>query len=211
MDWMRDAREKARFAWPSLSADRAVARLVQTLCVAAFVTLASGCATSTLTPADRAYTGRFSATTFSGDKRDNASGRFSLEVRGAKTLLELSSPLGNTLARIEVEPGGARATAAHMHEVRDTDVDALTQQLLGWPLPVSGLADWLEGQPAPQRTARVERESGRVALIEQDGWTIRIPEYSESPTRPRRLMLERPSTANAPSVSLRLVVDDPAA
>ena len=62
-------------------------------------------------------------------------------------MLELASPLGTTVARIEIEPGGARATGAQMQEVRGADADAMTEQLLGWPLPVSGLADWIEGRP----------------------------------------------------------------
>lgn len=126
-------------------------------------------------------------------------------------ILELSSPLGTTVARIEVEPSGARATGAQMQEVRGADANALTEKLLGWPLPVSGLADWIEGRPAPSRVARVEREGARIVLLEQDGWTIRLSEYSEvtgATDRPRRLVLERPAAANTPSVLLRLIVDD---
>ena len=173
------------------------------------VMLLGACATPSRTAADRAYTGRFAVTTAFAEKRENVSGRFNLEVRGAQQILELASPLGTTVARIEIEPGGARATGARMQEVRGADADALTEQLLGWPLPVSGLADWIEGRPVPERAARSERDGGRIVLIEQDGWTIRLPEYFESASRPRRLVLERPAAANTPSVILRLIVDDP--
>ncbi len=90
----------------------------------------------------------------SASKRENVSGRFNFEVRGPQQVLELSSPLGTTVARIEIEPGGARATGAQMQEVRGADADALTEQLLGWRLPVSGLADWIEGRPVPQIALR---------------------------------------------------------
>ena len=173
------------------------------------VALLGACATPSRTPADRVHSGRFAVTTELGEKRESVSGRFSLEVRGAQQILELASPLGTTVARIEIEPGGARATGARMQEVRGADADALTEQLLGWPLPVSGLADWIEGRPVPQRGARVERDGGRIVLLEQDGWTIRLPEYFESAARPRRLVLERPAAANTPSVILRLIVDEP--
>lgn len=171
--------------------------------------LLSACATTALAPADRAYTGRFSATTQLGEQRENVSGRFSLEVRGQQQLLELASPLGTTVARIEVEPGNARATGVQMKEVQGPDADALTAQLLGWPLPVSGLADWIEGRPVPDRDARVEREGERIVLLAQDGWMIQMPEYFATRARPRRLILERPATANTPSVVLRLIVDEP--
>ncbi len=176
-------------------------------------TLLAACATSPLAPPDRAYAGRFSASTALGDQRENVSGRFNLEMRGAHQLLELSSPLGTTVARIEIEPGNARVTGSQMREVRGTNGDELTEQLLGWRLPVSGLVDWLEGRPAAAGAARVEREDGRVTLIEQDGWMIRILEYFESKVdtaaRPRRLVMERARSVNTPSVVLRLIVDEP--
>ncbi len=173
------------------------------------VALLTACATPILVPPDRAYTGRFAVTTAFEEQRENVSGRFTFEIRGPQQIVELASPLGTTVARVEIEPGGARATGAQMQEVRGADADALTQRLLGWPLPVSGLADWIEGRPVPTRVARVEREGGRVVLLEQDGWTIRLPEYSEATARPRRLVLERPAAANTPSVVLRLIVDEP--
>ena len=81
--------------------------------------------------------------------------------------------------------------------------------LLGWRLPVGGIADWIEGRPAPGRAARVERDAGRIVFIEQDGWTIRLPESLDTVARPRRLLLERAAGPNAPAVSLRLIVDEP--
>lgn len=172
--------------------------------------LLTACATPPqLPPADRAYSGRFAVTTALGDQRENASGRFNLEVRGQQQLLELLSPLGTTVARIEIDPDGARATGARMQEVRGADPDALTEQLLGWRLPVSGLTEWIEGRPVPHRFARIERDAEHIVLLEQDGWVIRLSEFFENANRPRRLVLERPAGLNAPSVVLRLILDDP--
>lgn len=171
--------------------------------------LLAACAT-VVVPPDRSYAGRFAATAARGEQRESVSGRFNLEVRGARQTLDLATPLGTTLARIDVEPGQARATGAQMQVLRGPDADDLTEQLLGWRLPVSGLADWLEGRPAPGRAARIERDAGRIVLIEQDGWTIRLSEASESGARPRRLLFERPAGPAAPAVSLRLILDEPA-
>lgn len=193
------------------ASSRALAVLLAPLLTS--LALLTACATPARSPADRAYSGRFAVTTASAEKRESVSGRFALEIRGPQQILELSSPLGTTVARIEVEPGGARATGAQMQEVRGADADALTEKLLGWPLPVSGLADWIEGRPVPSRVARVERDGARIVLLEQDGWTIRLSEYFDvtgATDRPRRLVLERPATANTPSVLLRLIVDEPA-
>lgn len=187
---------------------------MRALLLAAFAaSLLTACATprfsSDRTLPDRAFTGRFSVTTTSATQRENVSGRFNLEIRGPQQILELGSPLGTTVARVEVAPGRARATGAQMQEVRGVSADQITEQLLGWPLPVAGLADWIEGRPAPERTTRIERDGGRIVLIEQDGWTIRLPEYFEQVARPRRLVLERAAQENAPAVTLRLIVDEP--
>lgn len=177
--------------------------------LSALTALLAGCAAVPSPPPDRAYAGRFSATTVAGERRENVSGRFSLEIRGQQQILELASPLGTTVARVEVEPGRARATGAGMQEVQGADADALTEQLLGWPLPVSGLPDWIEGRAVQGRAARVQREGERIVLLEQDGWTIHLPEVFAGSARPRRVVLERPASAVTPSVVLRLIVDDP--
>jgi outer membrane biogenesis lipoprotein LolB len=53
-------------------------------------------------------------------------------------------------------------------------------------------------------------DSERISRIEQDGWTIRIEEYSTVTNKPRRLQLDRPMVNGQPAVSVRLIVDDPA-
>lgn len=196
--------------WPSRAAG--VGRRAARVLFAGLVALAAaGCATSPATVPDRVYTGRFSAITTLAEKRESLSGRFSVEVRGHHQTIDLSTALGTTVARIEVRPDGARVSSAGMPEVRGTDADALTEQLLGWRLPVSGMSDWIEGRPAPGRPARVEREGSRPVLIEQDGWIVRLSETFEASGRPRLIVLERPPASPAPGVILRLIVDDPAA
>jgi outer membrane lipoprotein LolB len=96
-----------------------------------------------------------------------------------------------------------------MPETRGADGDQLAEQLLGWRLPVTGIADWIEGRPVASRPARVERDAGVPTLIEQDGWTIRYTERFAG-GRPRLVVMERPAAPLAPGVVLRLVLDDPA-
>lgn len=170
-----------------------------------------GCATAPAPPPDRSYSGRFSAIATAGEKRETVSGRFNVEVRGDRQSIDLSTPLGTTVARIAIGPDGARASGPGVAEVRGPDADALTEQMLGWRLPVSGMADWIEGRPAPGRAARVERDGNRPVLIEQDGWVVRLAETFAASGRPRLIVLERPASPLAPGVVLRLIVDDPAA
>ncbi|MBS1134427.1 MAG: outer-rane lipoprotein LolB [Burkholderiaceae bacterium] len=169
----------------------------------------AGCATAPL-PVERSYSGRFSAQAQGNGRASNVSGRFTVEVRGNQQVIDLATPVGTTLARIEIEPGRATATGPEMQMASGPNADQLIEGLLGWRLPVSGLADWLEGRPEPSRPARTQMDSERISRIEQDGWTIRIEEYSTVTNKPRRLQLDRPMVNGQPAVSVRLIVDDPA-
>jgi outer membrane lipoprotein LolB len=201
----------AASSWPSQGA-RVAQRATGRWLAALSVILMAGCALTQETVSDRLYTGRFSAVAVQGDKRESVSGRFSVEVRGDRQRIDLSTPLGTTVARIEVGPEGANASGPGMRDARGPDADALAEQLLGWRLPVSGLPDWIEGRPVPTRPAVVGHDdAGRLMLIEQDGWTVRIAETFAASGRPRLIVLERAAEPLAPGVVLRLVVDDPAA
>ena len=176
----------------------------------ALAALLTACATVPVAPPDRSYAGRFSAVATQGDRREVVSGRFAFDVRGPHQTIDLATPLGTTVARIEVGPDGARATGSSLAPAEGPDADALTERLLGWRLPVSGLGDWIEGRPVPGRSAQVERRDGDVMTIEQDGWTIRVAERLQPGGRPRLLVFERAAAPLAPAVMLRLVLDDPA-
>ncbi len=149
-------------------------RLAKSLFIAVCALVLVGCATAPVSAPERVSTGRFSAVATQAEKRDSVSGRFTVEVRGDRQTIALASPLGTTVAQIEVGPDGARASGPGLQEVRGPDADALTEQLLGWRLPVNGLPDWIEGRPAPSRPARIERAGNRPVLIEQDGWVVRL-------------------------------------
>lgn len=171
--------------------------------------LLGACATPASKPPERSYAGRFSALAMRATDSQSVSGRFSLEVRGAQQVFDLSTPIGTTVARVEIDASGARAFGPQFEEVRGNDADVLAERVLGWRLPISGLADWIEGRPAPGRPARIEKNGARTALIEQDGWTIRVVEYFEPGGQPRRLFIERPAMDSQPAVSVRLIIDDP--
>lgn len=174
------------------------------------VALLTACATVPTAPPDHSYSGRFSAVATQGDRREAVAGRFTFEIRGPHRTIDLATPLGTTVARIEVGPQGARATGSSLAPAEGPDADALAERLLGWRLPVGGLADWIEGRPAPGRPAQVERREGDIASIEQDGWAIRIAERFQPGGRPRLIVFERAAAPLAPAVLLRLVLDDPA-
>lgn len=177
--------------------------------------LAASCATfDPIAPAERIYTGRFAATVSRGTARESVSGRFTLAVRPTSTTVDLASPLGNAMARLQASPDGATLIAPQSDGSLATwhgaSPEALAESVLGWRVPVSGLAEWIAGRAVPGRPARVAPAAGAPQQIEQDGWTISIDERFPDSAAPRRLSLDRPEGAPAsPAVRLRLVVDAP--
>lgn len=176
----------------------------------------AGCATPPSTPEPTArdgppnlWTGRFAATVSDADpagngtREERSSGRFSLRVEGPSTELELSSPLGQTIAQVRLDDGRATLLAADGKSWQAPSAEALTEQVFGWRVPLANLPDWLEGRIAEP----TERDGSRVVAGLDHGWSVRI-DASEA-GRPRRLALDWPAGGGAGErrLSLRLVVD----
>jgi outer membrane lipoprotein LolB len=175
--------------------------------------VAGGCTTlAPIEPSLQVYTGRFVASISRDEQREAVSGRFTLAASAGRTTLDLASPLGNTLARVEANANRAMLTAPQADGTlatwRGDSPEALAESVLGYRLPVAGLADWIAGRAAPGRPAQVFPEAGPTQRIEQDGWVITIDERFEDSGAPRRLSVDRTAgVSSGPSVRLRLVLD----
>jgi outer membrane lipoprotein LolB len=177
-------------------------------------TLVAGC--GSLPPADPTmtiHTGRFSAVIRQGGSQESVTGRFTLATGGGRTVLDLASPLGNTLARVEADAGGASLTAPRddgtLATWEGTDADALAESVLGYRLPVTGLPDWIAGRAVAERPALRSPQDGPAQRIEQDGWIIVVDQWFDQNGLPRRLTLDRGTGSEAtPALRLRLVLDD---
>jgi len=119
--------------------------------------------------------------------------------------LDLSSPLGQTIARLSSDASGVRLQTPDGRVETAGDWAALTTRALGWPLPVEGLASWIQGVPRAGVPAAVERASdGMPAALRQDGWSVVYQAFergSDGLSRPKRLTLD------FPEVELRIAVD----
>jgi outer membrane lipoprotein LolB len=179
--------------------------------LAAFMSLVvAACATLPPTTGGINYTGRFALAIDGANRHETASGRFALTVDQSDVTLDLSTPLGTTVARIQSGPAGARLTvpsAGGLRTEQGPDADALSLQVLGWPLPVSGISDWIEGRPVPSRPYRLGPGEAGAEQLDQDGWTIHFDPRGPD-GRIRRLDMKRPQQGDAPAVSLRVVLDE---
>lgn len=117
--------------------------------------------------------------------------------------LLLTSPLGQGVARIVGDAGGVTLEVPNRPVRRAADAESLTQSVLGYALPVSGLRWWVQARPAPGTRFDATRDSAnRFERIDQDGWTIRYLRYADdAPARPQKLALTREG------LEIRLVVD----
>jgi outer membrane lipoprotein LolB len=126
------------------------------------------------------------------------SGNLAWRHAGGSDELLITSSLGAGIARLVREGEHIVLTTAEPKEYRGTDAEALTEEVLGFRVPVAGLADWVRGR-AGDGASRVQRSAdGRLASLEQDGWRVEYLEYQGE--LPSRLRL------TYPGIELRLAI-----
>lgn len=161
----------------------------------------SACATvrPAAAPGGLEYTGRFSVSWLDpelANPQQRASGRFALRVEGERSELEISTPLGQTLALARVSPQIATLETSDGNRWQSEYPDTLTEQAFGWPAPLAQLPRWLAKRDA--------------ADFEEAGWLILIEARQDG--LPARLTLRwpaQPAARRVRAVELRLLVDAP--
>lgn len=130
-------------------------------------------------------------------------GRLSWRHAGSQDDLLLASPFGQGMARIASDANGVRLTASDGSLHQATDTETLTKQVLGFPLPLKNLADWVRGR---RSDAGFEAQDafGRPLRVRRDGWQIDYEYDSDDPQAlPGRLFIEREGV-----LELRLRIDE---
>lgn len=111
----------------------------------------------------------------------------------------LTSSLGAGVARIVRQGKEVVLSTAEPKEYRGSDPETLTEEVLGFRVPVAGLAQWVRGRPADKAAAKVEYgEDGLLRSLEEAGWKIEYQEYKDK--LPSRMRLEYPG------IELRLAI-----
>ncbi len=94
--------------------------------------------------------------------------------------IALYSPLGGQIASIKKTAENVTLEDAKGNTITATDAETLTQNTLGWQLPLTGLADWSLGRPSNSAiTDSTWDEQGRLSNLKQDGWEIQYQNYAE--------------------------------
>lgn len=113
--------------------------------------------------------------------------QFDWQRDGRLDTVDLVSPLGQVLARLQVDDQSAMLVEADGQQHLAGDADLLATQLLGQPLPLAGLRYWLVGEAAP---GEHQWRSSEHLSLQQDGWQIEY-EYHDATRLPRRISLIR--------------------
>ena len=177
---------------------------MRSLCAVAALLLLAACATPgfllSATDAEFDLSGRIAVRS----RDDAGSGNIAWRHAARADELLLTSPLGQGIARIVRTGDEVSLTTQDGREFRAADAESLTEQVLGFRLPLLGLADWVRGRaaskPAPEPTRERRDAAGRLAELEQSGWKVQYLEYAGA--LPSRL------TLTYPGLELRLAISE---
>ena len=161
--------------------------------------------------------GRFALTVYDRSaerNRDSVQGGFTWLDTGAVLTLDLTNPLGSTLARVVVADNQAVLTRSNGQRTVAGDPDALVAEVLGSPIPVSGMRNWLKGQRNGQRADQAGGQDGQrttgqagasqaTQTFDEAGWRVKMSDFdSKGPTR---LNFER--TMAGDRITVRVVTE----
>ena len=150
--------------------------------------------------------GRISVTFRKAGNPESLSGKFTWQQQPGKVDVTLSSPLGQTMAKISVTPAQATLVQSDQAPRTASSIDALTAQALGWQLPVAGLKDWLQGYATDAQGQRFAAAPGKDTVVTHDGWKLRFVSFRQDGA-PKRIDAERLAAAQVDELAIRIVVD----
>lgn len=192
--------------------------LTRRLTLLALAAALAGCATgtsnlSTATVGDYRETidlsGKLSVNYQKDGRQESITGNFNWEQRPGAIDVALISPLGQTVATINVTPTAATLVQGGQEPRTADDIDSLTQQTLGWPLPVSGLRDWLQGYALDGQGQRFRASPANNSVTTRDGWRLRFVEWQDAAGAqpvPRLIQAERAASGDITDLAIRIVV-----
>jgi outer membrane lipoprotein LolB len=119
-------------------------------------------------PLDFSLAGRIAAR--SG--KDAFTGNITWRHVGSGDELLISTPTGQGVAQIVRQGEAVVLRTSEGREYRAADSESLTQRVLGFRLPIEGLAQWVQGKPSP--------------ALESRGWKVEYQGY-DAQKRPTRM------------------------
>ncbi len=168
--------------------------------IAALVT--SGCAELKPAPQPESAEFELSGRIATRYRDEAASGNVAWRHSRETDEMLITSPVGSSVARVARTGSEVVLTTADAKEYRANDAEALTERVLGFRVPLTGLAEWVRGRQVEGTPAAIVRgNDGRPASIEQNGWRVEYQEF-RADGLPVRMKL------TYPGIELRLAIHD---
>jgi outer membrane lipoprotein LolB len=131
------------------------------------------------------------------------SGNLSWRHNAVEDEIHLRSPLGQTVARIQRKAGIVTLDTPEGNYTAQSTAE-LTEQVLGWRLPLDGMQYWVLARPAPDDAAESERDdSMRIIRLRQQQWNIEYRDYRME----GNYVLPSRITMRNDKLELKLIVD----
>jgi outer membrane lipoprotein LolB len=163
--------------------------------------LVAGCAQAPLAPPEGPLEFQVLRRIAARYKNDGFTGNVDWRHARSRDDMLISTPLGQGVARIVRVGEATQITTANGRQYRAPDAETLTEQALGFRLPLAGMADWVRGEPTPGAPSQITRSpDGRIQVLNQSDWRIEYLDYDGG--RPKLMQM------NYPGVQLRFVVTE---
>ena len=134
----------------------------------------------------------------------NYAGRLSWRHASGDDQVLLSSPLGQGLAEIVSDANGAQLTTSDGKVYAAIDAETLTRDVLGYPLPLAQLTDWVRGRLRDADESAFDA-FGRPVSQRAALWRIEYGYENDDPAAPpNRIFAERMGGG----LELRLRIDE---
>lgn len=145
--------------------------------------------------------GRIAVTT----NQKNSSARLAWEHSPNSDNVDIYSPLGGKVANI-IKTAQEVTFTDNKQTLTAADTETLTQDSLGFSLPLSGLSYWALGKPSNESIANAMTwdNDGKTKTLFQDGWNIEYNDYltHEGYSLPKKVFLQNNR------ITIKLIVDN---
>ena len=143
------------------------------------------------------------------DEKQSFSGSFRWEHQTTNDVILLFAPLGQAVAEITKDEEGVRLITSKMEGYYANDTEALTEQILGWRLPLDGLKYWIQGIHSPLTAAEKDLDrQNQLLAIRQDGWHIHYNSFTQTSFSSAPLPKNIHLFFDNQKLKIRLIVDN---
>ncbi|WP_082859260.1 lipoprotein insertase outer membrane protein LolB [Microbulbifer sp. Q7] len=141
--------------------------------------------------------------------KENGSANLVWQQANTNYRIHLSGPLGAGATTISGSPSGVSLQKGSDPAVFASNPAQLTEEVMGWPLPVSEMFYWVRGLAAPGAAAGQQKDArGRLQSLRQSGWQLNFSGYQAVGPYQLPSKIKAATTNAAGPVSVTVVIKE---